>query len=251
MADTGATASSSSADSAAPAPVPREKQIHPLIRKYLVIYNTVSAIGWFTLTYLAIATYRDYETLFIRYGQWVAIVQSFAVLEIFHSLFKIVRSPFLTTTMQVFSRLFLVWGVCASFPFKTVVGHWAYITMVIAWGVTEIVRYLYYAMTLVDFRGDYYWFLVWCRYNLFYVLYPVGAGSEMLLIQRAIPIAERVHKPTAQFFRVMTMIYPIAFYFLYTHMMAQRRKFVESGVLEAKEREEQEKLAAAAARKDE
>ena len=39
------------------------------------------------------------------------MVQSFAILEIIHSLLGWVRSPVPTTAMQVASRLILVWGI--------------------------------------------------------------------------------------------------------------------------------------------
>ena len=60
--------------------------------------------------------YQRATTLFYRVGVQTALVQTFAVLEVFHVLFGWVRSPLQTTVMQVSSRLFLVWGITEHFP---------------------------------------------------------------------------------------------------------------------------------------
>jgi len=44
-------------------------------------------------------------------GDAVAVVQTAAALEILHSISGLVKSPLPTTVIQVYSRLFLVWGV--------------------------------------------------------------------------------------------------------------------------------------------
>jgi very-long-chain (3R)-3-hydroxyacyl-CoA dehydratase len=51
--------------------------------------------------------------------------------------------------------------------------------MVLAWSITEVVRFATYTTSLlgVKLRG-----LEVLRYNLFYLLYPLGAGSEAALM---------------------------------------------------------------------
>jgi very-long-chain (3R)-3-hydroxyacyl-CoA dehydratase len=71
----------------------------------------------------------------------------------------LVRSPVTTTLMQVASRLLLVWGVVDQFP--SVANSPAYVTMLTAWGVTEIVRYYFYMLAL---RGAVPGFMNWLRY---------------------------------------------------------------------------------------
>ncbi|KAJ1559624.1 hypothetical protein HK405_009913, partial [Cladochytrium tenue] len=155
-------ASSANATTAADRPRRPAGGPPPAVRWYLVLYNVLSAIAWLAVA-VAAATYLPaHDHLYLRAGRAIAIVQSFAVLEIIHSALGLVRSPVLTTAMQVFSRLFLVWGVCAAFPFKTVVGHWAYTSMVLAWGVTEVVRYSFYCANLIAWQGPPYAALVWC-----------------------------------------------------------------------------------------
>lgn len=55
------------------------------------------------------------KTSFTAVGWQTAVVQSFAILEIFHALLGWVRSPLSTTAMQVSSRLILVWAIADRF----------------------------------------------------------------------------------------------------------------------------------------
>jgi len=60
--------------------------------------------------------YQRATTTFYRVGVQTAFVQSLAVMEILHVVVGWVRSPVGTTASQVFSRLFLVWGIAERFP---------------------------------------------------------------------------------------------------------------------------------------
>ena len=55
-------------------------------------------------------------TVHAAVGWRTAAVQTLAVLEVVHSLLGWVRSPLATVSMQVASRLFVVWGINAFFP---------------------------------------------------------------------------------------------------------------------------------------
>lgn len=96
------------------------------------------------------------------------------------------RSPLLTTLMQVSSRILLIWGVCATYPAATTPSPF-YSSMLIAWSVTEVIRYSYFVLNLQS-RGVPGW-LVWLRYNTFYVLYPLGIASECALVWKASGVA--------------------------------------------------------------
>lgn len=56
--------------------------------------------------------------------------------------------------------------------------------MVFAWSFTEVIRYSYYACTLLEYESS---ILVYLRYTTFYVLYPLGASSEAFLIYATLP----------------------------------------------------------------
>jgi very-long-chain (3R)-3-hydroxyacyl-CoA dehydratase len=67
--------------------------------------------------------------------------------------------------------------------------------MIVAWALSEIVRYSYFVFNLRRHgSGSGHEgvpaFVTWLRYNLFYVLYPLGIGSEMALVWKASEVAE-------------------------------------------------------------
>jgi very-long-chain (3R)-3-hydroxyacyl-CoA dehydratase len=74
--------------------------------------------------------------------------------------------------------------------------------MLIAWCFSEIIRNVYYAFSLLGLTTPSRYFLhstlesarlqfihaiTWLRYTAFYILYPVGAGSEYALILASFP----------------------------------------------------------------
>lgn len=88
--------------------------------------------------------------------------------------------------MQVSSRFLLVWCIVDVFPYLAQSPF--YSSMLVAWSVTEIIRYSFFALSLSGFRPR---ALTWLRYNTFFVLYPVGIFSECTLIWLAVgPAAE-------------------------------------------------------------
>ena len=58
-----------------------------------------------------LGVYNRMITTYDVVGGAVAIVQTAAALEIVHSISGLVKSPIPTAVIQVYSRLFLVWGV--------------------------------------------------------------------------------------------------------------------------------------------
>jgi hypothetical protein len=76
--------------------------------------------------------------------------------------------------MQVASRLFLVWAVVQPFADQlSLADSVAFRCMVVAWSITEIVRYSFYAVPLWFGCKNPGW-LTWCRYAIsihsFYLL---------------------------------------------------------------------------------
>jgi len=59
--------------------------------------------------------------------------------------------------------------------------------MTLAWSTTEIIRYAFYACSLLNYEP---YFLLWLRYTTFYVLYPLGAGSEAFLAFFTLPFGK-------------------------------------------------------------
>ncbi|KAN0066555.1 hypothetical protein ACQY0O_000649 [Thecaphora frezii] len=162
-------------------------------------------------------------------GSLVAFVQSFAILEVVHAALGWVRSPVPTTAIQVASRLFMVWAVSEKYdkawtsPF--------YASMVLAWSITECIRYPFYANQLMgsDAAG-----LLWARYTTFYLLYPLGAGSEAFCMFVTLPNALPWNKPQAwsvkdYVFSFLFVVWWPGLYVMYTHMIKQRRRAIGKG----------------------
>ena len=74
---------------------------------YLCIYNLTCIYGWSYLIYMIYNHFNTYgwtlnatTTLYKNVGNILKLVQTAAILEIFHSIFGLVPSPFFTTFLQ-------------------------------------------------------------------------------------------------------------------------------------------------------
>lgn len=59
------------------------------------------------------------------------------------------------------------------------------------WSIVEVPRYLFYLFKLLEM--DMPKALLFLRYNLFYVLYPLGMLGEVLAIWNALPLIRETH----------------------------------------------------------
>ncbi|KAK8220140.1 hypothetical protein M8818_000556 [Zalaria obscura] len=201
----------------------------PLKTTYLALYNFVSAILWSTVLgrVLVISAIHGTRMVYPGVGEFTKWTQTLACLEILHAAVGIVRAPLLTTAMQVASRLLLVWGVVNNFPNSTATSP-VYSTMLVAWSVTEVIRYSFFAMNLST--GSVPKALMWLRYNTFYVLYPMGISSECWLVYQALAPARSWNLAYEYILKAILFIYIPGSYVLFTHMMAQRRKVLRGNV---------------------
>eukprot|EP00048_Salpingoeca_helianthica_P005841 m.92232 g.92232 ORF g.92232 m.92232 type:complete len:782 (-) comp13770_c4_seq1:67-2412(-) len=223
-------------------------------RFYLVAYNAVLTVGWaqillLTLRRITLCDSSSNATDFVPswvpqlqghlcYTEndddlfwWIKIFQTAAFMEIVHAVLRLVSSAVGTTVQQVFSRLMLVWAVVYLFPNVTALPAFAY--MVLAWSITEVIRYSWYAAKDLSGAPS---FLTWCRYTFFYVLYPLGVTGELILVNNAISQAHARAEGTADPFdgslaavyalvmRAMSLLYIPLFPMLYLHMISQRKK---------------------------
>ncbi|OJJ89086.1 protein tyrosine phosphatase-like domain-containing protein [Aspergillus glaucus CBS 516.65] len=216
-----------------------------LTRLYLFTYNALAFTLWATSTTYAVLLLTQQTplpTIFNKiYNPYLLTAQSLAILEILHSLLGLVRAPVMTTLMQVASRLLLVWGIM--YPFgdhsaawsgskivggvgEAQLGDYAFLGCLGAWGVTECIRYGFFALQVggVGVPGWWTWL---SRYNTFYVLYPLGISSECTMVVKALKPAAEFHPAFWWFLVVVLGIYVPGSYILYTHMIAQRRKVLK------------------------
>ena len=149
--------------------------------------------------------------------------QTLALLEVANAIFGLVRANPLTTAMQVASRILVVWGVVGAFPSiiattktfgprttnvaGTKMGPIAYAGIVIAWGVTECIRYGFFVDKEGLGQGRVPSWLTWLRYNTFLVLYPLGISSECCLMYLALEPAQEAYPAYNLFLKAVMLIY--------------------------------------------
>ncbi|KAK6581541.1 hypothetical protein PZA11_006232 [Diplocarpon coronariae] len=194
-------------------------------KQYLILYNFVNAILWLTVLgrVLLLIPLVGLGRVYPGVGRFTKWTQTLAVLEVVHAATGLVRAPISTTAMQVASRLLLVWGIIFQFPFLAKSA--GYSSMLIAWSVTEVVRYSYFVFTLSGYSPG---LISWLRYNTFYVLYPLGISSECWLIYTTIKPAKEKRQVYAWILQLILLVYIPGSYILFTHMMAQRRKLMRA-----------------------
>jgi very-long-chain (3R)-3-hydroxyacyl-CoA dehydratase len=78
---------------------------------------------------------------------------------------------------------------------------------------------MFYALSLLMGAAPY--ISLWTRYNFFFILYPMGAGSEWMLVNAARPFTKDLFH---YFLLAMQVIYFPGFIHMYTHMIKQRTK---------------------------
>ena len=213
---------------------------------YLLSYNLLSLIFWSAILgrLILLIFLVGPPNIYGGLGDLTRYTQTLAILEIIHAGLGIVRAPVVTTVLQVGSRLVLVWGVAWPDTLlwisegrgrgrevettTTTETSW-YASMVLAWSVTEVVRYAFFVFVLraqsqaqqkqrqrrttrssssnsskgTTTNGDANAnpkaggpagvpdFLVWLRYNTFYPLYPLGITSECVLVWKAYTFASQ------------------------------------------------------------
>ncbi|XP_054569889.1 very-long-chain (3R)-3-hydroxyacyl-CoA dehydratase 2 isoform X2 [Eptesicus fuscus] len=123
----------------------------PLATAYLVIYNVVMTAGWLVIAVGLVRAYLakgSYHSLYYSIEKPLKFFQTGALLEILHCAIGIVPSSVVLTSFQVMSRVFLIWAVTHSV--KEVQSEDSVLLFVIAWTITEIIRYSFYTFSLLN-----------------------------------------------------------------------------------------------------
>ncbi|XP_310375.5 very-long-chain (3R)-3-hydroxyacyl-CoA dehydratase hpo-8 [Anopheles gambiae] len=217
------------------------KEPSPIVKSYLILYNAAQVVGWCYMLYQLIAYYTidkgTEKTLWDYLGFTVVLFQNAALLEIVHAFTRIVPSNPVITTFQVLSRVMVVCGVVMATPTGKVSPGLP--LAILAWSVTEIIRYAYYALNLIDAVPQ---LLIFLRYTTFIVLYPTGVTGELLCFFWAqshvantkqwsieMPNTYNFTFSYLYFLWAVMLLYIPLFPQLYLHMFAQRKKILGSG----------------------
>lgn len=164
-----------------------------------------------------------------KYCQYLYITSVF-----FYNSFTIHRSNPMLTFVQVFSRVFVTWAIVATFPESQIC--LGFPLLLLAWIITEIIRYAFYALNLIGIESS---IIVWLRYTLFIVLYPMGVTGELWCTYTALTRVGKermfsIAMPNRMnftfdfyvFLILLMLSYIPIFPQLYFHMFAQRKKII-------------------------
>ncbi|KAB8230042.1 putative membrane protein [Aspergillus alliaceus] len=185
---------------------------------YLLLYNSLSTILWLRILLTVLTTQTPIST-YSTVEPWTRYTQTLAIAEIIHSATGITRAPIFTTFTQVFGRCVQVWAVNYAFP-EITTPSWAYPSMLLAWSAADTIRYLYFVVMLA--RGPVPGPLKWLRYSVFFVLYPIGIGSEWWLMFNAARATSSC--VVAGIFGFFLVLYGPGTPMMYKYMVNQRRK---------------------------
>ncbi|XP_076247504.1 3-hydroxyacyl-CoA dehydratase 1 [Calliopsis andreniformis] len=206
---------------------------------YLKTYNLIQVFGWCYILYIFLQHYSSTQETNLWYNaKWpVVFFQHAALLEVIHAATGLVKSNPILTTFQILSRVMVVSGVLLATPVNYAASSLGLHLALLAWSITEIIRYLYYFLNLIGFVP---YLLTWLRYTLFIGLYPIGITGELLCIYSATQYAKSHPEAwsyvlpnsfnfTFSYYLILivTMLtYIPVFPHLYFHMFAQRRKIL-------------------------
>ncbi|PKS10080.1 hypothetical protein jhhlp_003377 [Lomentospora prolificans] len=193
---------------------------------YLVVYNFLSAsLRAVIFCYSIQLWYRDgYSTVWRELHLVARWAETLAVAEVVHAATGLVHASPSTTALQVAGRNTIVWAITRNYP-DIAARDRAYPIMIITWNLADTVRYTYFA---VERRiGRVPNILLWLRYNLFIVLYPVGILAEAWLVYQVIEPSRDRNLAYQYLLWFGISIYIPAFYILYGHMLRQRGKSIQ------------------------
>ncbi|XP_063407789.1 very-long-chain (3R)-3-hydroxyacyl-CoA dehydratase 2-like [Mytilus trossulus] len=214
-----------------------KNQKNSLVTAYLVAYNVAQILGWSALGILLInhlVKKGTYVGLYHDVSVLLYIFQTAAVLEVLNCAVGFVKSNVVLTGFQVFSRVFLTWGIAYSVP--SVQNNIGVCMFLSAWTLTEVIRYSFYLFALI---GEVPYIIQWCRYTFFIILYPVGVTGELLsiygslneVVEKKLYYLELPNRANIAFNFYYYLIFTMLMYIpifpqLYFHMVAQRKKVI-------------------------
>ena len=168
----------------------------------------------------------------------MTFIQTLQAIEVAHCVVGLVPSNALQTAAQISSRLVVVWGILRPVPES--LDSVGLPMLMTAWSIAEATRCLYHALNIYNIVP---YFITWCRYSFFILLYPIGVSGEFVAIITALPhiirrnlFAIHIPKPINMDFSYDLFLYGFMLsyiYFLpklYFYMLSQRKKFVGGDV---------------------
>ena len=135
---------------------------------YLVLYNVVQFLGWSHMLYIllphldtALIKGVDRGQLYADIELSLKIFQTAAVLEVVHAAVGLVKTNPMLAMFQVSSRVFVAWAILDAVPESRLCRGLP--LLLIAWIITEMIRYSFYAVGLL---GTSLYIITWLRYSI-------------------------------------------------------------------------------------
>lgn len=176
----------------------------------LLIYNCFQLCSWsITSIYLFLYFYNEFDKdignrLFLS----LKISQTSQYIEVLLSLFGFTKSSFFSSFLQVTARTINTYWL-----YNNELPYWITLQTLFAWCLTEIIRSLFY----ISKDSIILFFL---RYNLFIILYPMGASGELFAKDNFLSNNPEytVH------IRAIQAVFIVGFLYLYIYMFRLRKK---------------------------
>ncbi|POI36232.1 hypothetical protein CIB84_000014, partial [Bambusicola thoracicus] len=157
----------------------RRKGPGALATAYLVIYNVVMTAGWLVIAVGLVRAYLakgSYHSLYYSIEKPLKFFQTGALLEILHCAFESRHKDDKESCDELFT---------SDLEVQT---EDSVLLFVVAWTITEIIRYSFYTFSLLNHLP---YLIKWARYTLFIILYPMGVTGELLTIYAALPFVRQ------------------------------------------------------------
>lgn len=201
-----------------------------IVGGWLALYSFGQCAGW-SIASVQFIQYvlgsSSATSLWAAGGWWVSKFTYLQALEVAHSALGMVRSPALSTAMQIASRITLVQILdCHDVSASPETKMWPAM-LCGAWSLTEVVRYAYYGLSQLKLK---IYPVTWLRYSMFPILYPTGVAGELGCVYYAMPFLAvgKCGLFAESFgwikFPGVLLLYAVSFPMLFLHVVAQRKK---------------------------
>ncbi len=189
-------------------------------KTWLIVFNFITLVAWWLFV---VVFFLDGFQLTARASVVLALAQGLAIIEITHAIMGIAGSNWMMTLLQVSSRFFITFLVMLMASNCPCIGleSFGYPLIAVAWSLTEIVRALNY---LGDLLNKSWKTIIWLRYSLFLVCYPIGVAGEFLILYGFWQWRGASVDLIAFSLMAIGVSYVVFFPKLFGHMLHQRKK---------------------------
>ncbi|PXF45136.1 Very-long-chain (3R)-3-hydroxyacyl-CoA dehydratase 2 [Gracilariopsis chorda] len=208
-------------------------------RGYLLAYNVVQLCLWTAVLVRCLVSTSSVglEHVYEAVAAIALTAQTLAWAEVVHAMLGF-GGTVPTAVVQCLGRFVVLMLVVDRID--DIQGHIVTLFLLMAWSVGDIVRYAFY-IAIITHRVPKV--LLWMRYSLFLVLYPLGIVAEWLIYYRTLPFVDKhrlyaIALPNKFNFafdfgvwnRIVLVLYLYFGPFMFSHMLSQRRKKLHSDV---------------------